>query len=183
VKWFWHNTKLPVKAISLFRGELGRRCIGRNMAALQTDADLVWFADVDQVYHRGCLDRLAAMDWPGEASMIFPQWIEIHKDHATGDRYAEAVVEPRLVDIDPDDFIPKKYHRAIGGVQIVGGDFARDHGYLDDDPKWQKPRTDGKPFAGFRDDIEYRKFCQQLGVIVPVDLPGMYRLRHSVTTH
>ncbi len=163
---------------------LGRRSIGRNAAALATDADIVWFTDVDHVFGKRCLDELARLEWPSGATMIFPKKIKIHQDHVTGDKALDFDVrssESRY--IDPSEFIDKGYNRAIGGVQIVKGGFAREHGYLNNESKWQRPRSDGKPFGDFRDDIAYRKFCLKHGRIVPVDLPGVYRLRHSTTTY
>ena len=178
---------MPLKLYPMDLSDLGRRCIGRNMAALKSDATIVWFADVDQVYRDGVLDRLATMKWPDGASMVFPQDIQISKDHETGDTYAaRAMLGQEWYPKRPwrnDDFIPKHYNRAIGGVQIVQGDFARKHGYLNGHRKWQTPRTDGKPFKDFVDDRAYRGVCVKHGPIVPIDLPGMYRLRHSTTTH
>ena len=88
---------------------------------------------------------------------------------------------PRVVDIDPTEFVEKRYGRAIGGVQIVRGDFARKYGYLHDVAKYQQPVE--HPFGDFRDDIAYRDFVRSFGRIVGIDLPGMYRLRHGVKTH
>lgn len=188
--------RMPLAAIPLPPELLGRRSIGRNKAALFTEADRVWFSDVDQVFGDGLLDGLVDMEWPstrdgdlpcGErvtrwASMIFPRTIQIHRDHQTGDEYARRVIgPPGIVDIDKSDFIDKLYHRAIGGVQIVRGDFANDHGYLRDEERWQRPTN--TPFADFRDDIAYRKSCLKHGPIIPVDLPGLFRLRHSTTSY
>ncbi len=186
--FFQRNTMLSIKMILLRDvNELGRRCIGRNIAAKTSIADYVWFSDVDQVYREGVLDRLVSLPWPETdrpASMIFPRLIKISSDHATGDRTIGEMRERlSLRDIDPSTFIDKPYHKAIGGVQIVRGDFAREHGYLDGQAHWQTPRTDGKPFRDFKDDLQYRKLCNRLGPIVPVDLPGVYRIRHSTTTH
>ncbi len=162
--------------------ELGRRAIGRNSAAKSSYADIVWFADVDQCYRDGILDRLANLEWPEGATMIYPKEIMIHRDHALGDEdLAKVGGDPRLIDVDPSRFVTKRYNRAIGGVQIVRGDFAREHGYLDGDPKWQRP-TDGR-FARCSCDRAYRSFCKSRGRIVGVDLPGVYRLRHTEAGH
>jgi len=160
---------------------LGRRSIGRNIAAKHSTADIVWFSDVDQVYYKGCLDRLAELKWAEDTSMVFPKEIMIHRDWETGDQAAAVVASPRLVDIDPAEFIPKRYGRAIGGVQIVRGDFARCFGYLPDSEKYQKP-VDGM-FGDFRDDIVYRSFCKRKAKMRGVDLPGMFRIRHTQTTY
>ena len=169
----------------LTRGEIGRRCIGRNRLALASEADIVWFADVDQVFRDGVLDRLATMEWPEGASMIHPREIMIHRDHKTGDTLVRDVpVESLFVygpfDVNPAEFVPKRYNRAIGGVQIIRGDFARKHGYLNGDEKW---RAVLRPFGDFRDDVAYRRFCSERGAIVAVNLPGVFRLRHARTTY
>lgn len=184
IYWIYRESVIEdafVVPVGFLQNEIGRRCIGRNRTALETEADIVWFADVDQVFREGIFDRLAEMEWPDGASMIYPRIIKIHKDHATGDELLNSSKEPKLVDVDPEDFIDKRYRRAIGGVQIVQGDFARKYGYLNGDEKWQRP-TD-RPFGDFRDDVAYRSFCLQHGPIVGVDLPGMFRLRHTAVTY
>ena len=176
--------EIDIRILSISKEDLGRRCIGRNIVAKQTKADVVWFTDVDHVFGDGCLETLAWMEWPAGASMVFPSQLRIHKDHETGDvALRSALDDPRVIDIKVEDFIPKTYNRAIGGVQIVQGDFARKHGYLHGDPKWQRPRTDGKPFGDFRDDIAYRGYCKRFGEIKAIDLPNLYRLRHTETTY
>jgi len=183
--WYGDFRCSKVRLFPLSVAKLGRRCIGRNLAALSTDADLVWFTDCDHVFGDGCLDALVGMPWPSHfgtpASMVFPQTIQIHRDHATGDQAADKVKKANLHDIDPAEFVVKHYSVAIGGVQIVTGDFARKHGYLDGNLKWQRPAE--KPFGDFRDDIAYRKHCQRFGPIVPIELPGLYRIRHSTTSY
>lgn len=177
------NSMLWIKVIRLNRRYLGRRSIGRNHAALTTAADLVWFADVDQCWYDGCLKKLAEIKWPEGAVMIHPREIMIHRDHATGDEDLNyALDHPGIVKIDGSRFVPKRYERAIGGVQIVRGDFARKYGYLDGDLKWQRP-FDGPGFDACRGDLHYRKFCSKHGKVVGVDLPGMYRLRHTEAGH
>ncbi len=174
------SDNLVVSTLAMSKEELGRRSIGRNLAALNTTADLVWFTDVDHVFTQECLERLAAMDWPAGASMIYPKTIQISRDHATGDQAIKQIAFHRY-EINPNDFVPKHYSRAIGGVQIVTGDFARKYGYLDSYPEYQKPVV--KPFGDFKDDIVYRKFCLTHGPIIGVDLPGIHRIRHSTTSY
>ncbi len=177
---------MTIKIIPMSRDHIGRRSIGRNIAAKQTGADIVWFADCDQAFLHGILDQLATMVWPEPSEMIFPRRIMIHKDWDTGDAVTSAEPEePRLVDLDESLFTPKRYFRAIGGVQIVRGDFAREHGYLDGIERWQRPPA-GHAFKDFRDDVHYRHFCKAKAGGVPpkaVDLPGVYRIRHGKTTH
>jgi len=184
--WYTKNTKLHLHPICLSTEQLSRRAIGRNVAALGTRSGLVWFADADHVFLKGVLGRLCYMDWPREASMIYPRQIMITKDHETGDRMLKTANPLHARYINPELFIPKNYSRAIGGVQIVSGKFSRQYGYLSHDTdaqKWLTPTKDGKPFRSFRDDIAYRNFCKKHGKIMPVDLPGLYRIRHSTTTY
>jgi len=179
----WFETKLKLYHMRLPVPYLGRRCIGRNYAARSTNANVVWFDDVDQVYTKECLETLAEMTWPYGAVMVYPKIIQIHQDHVTGDQVTGLITEPQLKDIDKTLFIEKKYNRAIGGIQIVQGEFAREFGYLDGDRKWQQPRLDNNPFGDFRDDIAYRSFCQTKGTIVGIDLPGVFRIRHTHTSY
>lgn len=181
----WVKSQIACRVLRMSREEIGRRSIGRNLVSLwlSTPADFVWFADVDQVFYHGILDRLVEMPWPNGASMIYPREIMIHRDWTIGDERTSAVDldNPRLVDIDPVEFVRKRYRKAIGGVQIIRGDFARQHGYLNKDARWLQPTE--KPFGDFRDDIAYRQYCLKRGPIVAVDLPGLYRLRHTKTTY
>ena len=183
--WFSFHTNLRLKRLALSLPELGRRSIGRNRAALATDANIVWFADVDHAWGYGCLDRLSEMEWPESATLCYPKQVMIHKDHATGDRATSVVLEKDLqfAEIKTEDFVPKSYRKAIGGVQIVQGDLARDYGYLDGIARWQTPRDDGLPFGDFRDDLAFRGVCRMYGKQVGIDLPGVYRIRHVRTTY
>jgi hypothetical protein len=178
--WFQANHPLAIRRIELPPNRLWRRSIGRNIAASNTPASLVWFADVDYVIHGECLDTLMEMNWPAGASMVFPKEVLIHKDHSIGDCYAGGEF-CELKWIRVDDFQFKTYRKAIGGVQIVDGWFARENGYLPNSRKYQSSVT--KPFADFKDDVAYRKMCSNLGTIKSVDLPGIYRLRHSTTSY
>lgn len=181
-RYFAEEHDVSIKVVSLSVPELGRRAIGRNVAARHTDADIVWFADVDYVFGEGCLDALARMKiWmcPSDASIMYPKRYMISRDHATGDRTLEkASWYHWLVRIDPGDFVEGAYNRAIGGVQIVRGDLARKHGYLNDNGKWQQPITDGRMFHT-QEDSAYRKACMEHGRQVGIDLPNVYRIRHS----
>ena len=180
---------LSICALSLPIGQLGRRCIGRNHAALHTSADYVWFTDVDHCFYDGILDRLAQIQWPSHgvefplaASMIFPNEIMISKNWDLGDEATAGLAEqPKMKSLHKENFKPKSYNRAIGGVQIVRGDFARREGYLNNQDEWQTPIE--KPFGSFKDDIAYRGICKEQGPILKVNLSGCYRLRHNITSY
>jgi hypothetical protein len=155
-------------------GDVGRRSIGRNYVALASSEDVLFFTDVDHVFMPGVFEQLGRH--LTDAVMVYPRQVMIHRDHATGMRVASLADELPLPRVDGADFVVKRYRRAIGGVQIVRGDFARQHGYLRDFPEWLT--TTAAPFADFRDDVKYRKFCQRHGPVRGIELPGIYRMRH-----
>jgi len=172
-----------IKLIALSVEQFHYRCIGRNMAALHSTADVVWFTDCDYVFRGECFDTLArfAEQWPDEVAMVFPADIQIHCSHDQGDHDLALASEPGIHDIDTRQFIDKHYARAIGGVQVVSGEAARQYGYLDQDEKWQA--TGEGVLRTFRDDIAYRSQCFKRGSVDPIAVPGIYRLRHGRTTY
>lgn len=177
--------KLPLNPLPLQPEDLFRRSIGRNQAALSTEADLVFFTDVDYCFYDDCLDSLWAQ-WnklEAKPSLLWIRQIQIHKDHEIGDRLIAWARESAddLLRIDPADFKAENIPRAIGGVQIISGDDARTYGYLNDRPKWRRPSDN--PFVIFSDDIIFRESCEKRGKSVSIILPGLYRLRHSKTTY
>lgn len=177
--------KLSLNPLPMLPEELFRRAIGRNRAALASNADVVFFTDVDYCFYDGCLDSLWAQ-WKkleSRPSLLWVRELQIHKDHATGDALIMWARKSNddLLTINPADFTPKRIARAIGGLQIVSGDDARKYGYLNDRPQWRQPVT--TPFGSFRDDVIFRKMCSSRGELKSVVLPGLYRLRHSATTY
>ena len=190
IDWFCKETDLYIYKLPLTLPYLGRLAIGRNLAAKRSEADIVWFSDVDQCFREGILDRLAGMEWPEKAVMVFPQRIKIHRTHSIGDTTLKRVEgNPQLIDVDPEDFVPKKYHVAIGGTQIVRGDFVRQNGYLDKNTRWQQPVKANKKgivrFDSCKCDVAYRQqVCQRHGrTVEKIDLDGLYRIRHTIATH
>lgn len=174
-------TEMHWTTIPLPLAELGRRCIGRNKAAKTSQADFVFFTDVDHLFTPECFRQISwKFDEAGPNTvMIFPKEIKIHRLHSIGDYVTAHEDLPLDQILASENFIPKRYNRAIGGVQIVRGDFARKYGYLADSG-WEPTST---PFGDFADDIAFRRQCLGHGPIVPVELDGIYRLRHSRTTY
>lgn len=161
---------------------LFRRAIGRNEAALSSHADLVWFCDCDYLFGEGCLDGLWK-SWNGMdqfASMVYPETFWTMMSREDGDEVASHET-PGIRYVSPDLFVQVKSKKAFGGLQIVPGSLARKHGYLDGSRRYQKPLA--KPFANFHDDVAFRKSCLQHGPIVPVEVPNLFRLRHTKTTY
>ena len=156
------------------REELFRRAIGRNYVAKRTDADVVYFSDVDYLCGPGFLDAIHD-HFDQVAEFIYPREYKINADHATGDQMLSQSPDEWFT-IPDDKFIPKVNRKAIGGVMFVSGDQAR-KGYLDG-TKWTKPVD---PKGGFRRchcDTAYRKSIQP-NSFKSVEAPGLYRLRHT----
>jgi hypothetical protein len=156
---------------------LFRRAIGRDMAGKASTADVVWFADCDYLFTEGpdgkaTLDHLAEHTWTTQAG--FPAQALIHKTHATGDAEMARVVPGEVWEPDLSLFQPWKPPGAIGGLQIVPGDVAR-RGYCTG-TKWLNP-TNAADFQDTREDRVYR--CSIPGPHTRLDLPGLYRLRHT----
>jgi hypothetical protein len=161
---------------------LFRRAIGRNEAALSSQSDLVWFTDCDYLFGKFCLDGLwqAWNDLTVFASILFPEQIMTMRSHAEGDWLVEQNLQG-LPAVSPDLFKPQRVHRAFGGIQIVPGSLARKHGYLDGHRRYQQPAA--TPFPNFHDDVAYRKTSLQYGPTVSIDIPDIFRLRHSRSTY
>lgn len=186
---------LDMKIHSMPLDQLGRRSIGRNIIGLGTTCELVWYADADFLFGEDCLDCLweqwqAILELPQDprkhnVTFIWPKTCLFHTDKETGDREtkkAEESSELPHLDHDPSLFHTKRYHSGIGGIQISPGWYAREHGYLPGDNKWQRPHPVA-PFADTRDDVAYRKQCTEHGQSVAIELPNLYRIRHTDTTH
>ena len=178
-----HHDRFSILCWPLSKEELMRREIGRNTAASLSLADLVWFADADYVFGPGCLAALE--EYHFEDDVIYhPQEVQINTTHAFGDQYARMVTKPETIDIDPEDFMPKRHNFAIGGLQIVTGNTARKHGYCPDDKKLQSPADTWQDTKG---DFRYRKIIQaarEESGRPPLDgklvLPNLYRIRQTV---
>lgn len=179
----WLRSAIRLRWSTMPQEELLNRAIGRNQAAKQSRADIVWFADCDYVFGEGCLDTLASLDLSG-SKLFYPRQTLVNEPQAKGDEYAAAVdpANPRIVDIDPTDFQPTKPgrpHRAIGGIQIVPGDVARQYGYCPDVGKHQRP-VKGEAFKRNRSDTTFRRILQNSPPGgTPIDLPNLYRIRQT----
>lgn len=165
VTWNW--CPLP-------REELFRRGIGRNRAALATQADWVWFTDCDLMFREGCLDSLADRLQGRRDALIFPE------EERTTDLLAEdnpmltaAANEPQVLDIDTASFTIKRPSKATGPLQIAHGDVCRAVGYCRRIGLYQQP---AEQFAKCHEDRAFRWLVQSQGV--PLPIPGVYRIRH-----
>lgn len=160
--------------------ELMRRAIGRNRVALATKADWCWFSDCDQLIFGKAFDALANLLPAVRTDLAFPRTVHKHRSHAIGDRYVAEYADqfaatggPVVVDIDPVDFEPVDHDRAIGGLQISRGSRLREIGYCRDLPQFQRPEA---VWMQTKEDVVFRK---TIGIATPIDIPGIYRIRHG----
>ncbi len=165
ITWNWQ----PLRKELLFR-----RAIGRNQAALATRAHWIWFTDCDQVFHHGCLDSLVDVLARQDGPLVFPREVRCTELLGLDDPLFRAVADgPSLVDIDSRRFSPVIHTRAVGALQIVYGDVARDMGYCNSIKFYQEPLTH------WQRTFEDRTFRWLLGTQgEPIDLPGLYRIEH-----
>lgn len=178
-KRFRMRNGLWLKYFPMPADHLFRRAIGRNRVALESEADVVWFTDVDHVFGKGCLEtayHLATLAFSrSQINMVFPETVNIHKSHDLGDILLRPDELPCLQPIDASEFEPRKEKRAWGGLQIVRGDWCREHGYLDG-TKWQTPVDPAHGFKSCKCDVPFRK---AVGPSKAVSIPNLYRIRHS----
>ncbi|MEN6507121.1 MAG: glycosyltransferase family 2 protein [Planctomycetaceae bacterium] len=158
--------------------ELLKRGIGRNIAAIGSTADVLWFADCDYFFGPGCLDSLADLPLDGQP-LFFPEETLYNATRASGDEYARRAQDPAaVVDIDPADFVPHRTRKAIGGMQIVPGAVARKRGYCPDSRRHQKPATGTAWAHNTSEDRLFRAILGTEGWSWPI--PACYRIRQSV---
>lgn len=169
VAWNWQ---------ALESRRLFRRGIGRNLAALATDADWIWFADCDVIFHEGALDHAAAVLRGRDDLLVFPERHGVTDLLDPDDALFESARAgersgPPLLDIPLDRFRPEIRRKAVGAFQIVRGDVARAAGYCKTIAFYQEP------LDRWQKTYEDRTFRWLLGTQgVPVDIPGLYRIRH-----
>jgi hypothetical protein len=167
---------LMVQPQSFIKSALLQRPHGRNAASLRSKADVVFFTDCDYFFGDSCLDSLAQISGRSER-LFFPEVTRICRNHETGDKYL-ATDEP--LPIDEGDFVYKKERKAIGGIQIVSGDVARQYGYCKDVAKYQRPAPpDCNTVIGFSADAKFRKILGTRGT--PFKMENLFRIRHSLT--
>lgn len=171
-----HNPAgITLRALDFPPGGLFRRAVGRNFAALQSAADVIWFTDVDYVFGPGCLQAVADMcDLTTELAQPAEIWIS--RDHATGDQDLWEARDQELPRINPEHFAKRRQKVCIGGVQIVGGHVARRVGYCSG-TRWVDPVDPEQGFRSCRCDKVFRRLNGFVAQRLPI--PNTYRLRHG----
>ena len=164
VTWNWQ---------SLPKEQLFRRGIGRNLAAKATQSDWIWFNDCDQLFHQGCLDALNRELQGRNDLLVFPTTVSCTRLLEDDDQVLTATSKPAVVDIDPNQFEPQTHSRAIGALQVLHGDVARQVGYCDAIKFYQQP------VQRWHKCYEDRALRWLLGTQgVPIDVPGIFRIEH-----
>lgn len=165
VTWNW--CPLP-------RQQLFRRGIGRNLSALQTRADWVWFTDCDLMFRENCLDTLARELQGQREALFFP------REERCTDLLAEdnpmltnAANSETVLDIDATQFVSHHPSRATGPLQITHGDVCRAIGYCRNIHLYQTPVDQ---FAKCHEDRAFRWLVGSQGI--PLPIPNVYRIRH-----
>jgi hypothetical protein len=162
VRWRWW---------ALPKEQLFRRAIGRNLAALASRADWVWFTDCDLMFRAGCLDTLGALLQGRRDALVYPR-VERTTELLADD---DPRLRPQqgLVDIDDRQFVAREPGRATGPLQITHGDVARALGYCAPIAYYQQP---AERWCKAHEDRAHRWLLQTQGT--PVEVPGVYRIRH-----
>lgn len=156
--------------------ELCRRSIGRNLAALASDADWIWFTDADYWFGSECWASFRKLG-THESCLIYPRYVSHHRTHAMGDVAIHAAHSREgLIGADPAEFEPKKMRKAIGGIQIAKGEVCREKGYLKNGRKAQTPVRE-LLFERNKADVWFRRDLGTGGAAADID--EVYRIRHS----
>jgi len=166
IQWNWQALPPPY---------LFRRSIGRNLAALCSTADWVWFTDCDETFQQGCLEALAKTLGSCKETLVYPE---------TEFRTAPLDDEALQVDLDaadwvdqvtslPLEFFGTKMTRATGPLQITRGDIARHYGYCDAVECFQYPENS---WAKAHEDRVFRWLLGTPGTAL--EIPGVFRIQH-----
>jgi hypothetical protein len=166
VTWAFH---------SLPQSHLFRRAIGRNQAALATQADWIWYTDCDVIFGENFLSVLANELLGLKHPLVYPQ-IEYRTPPLPPEHpwFAKRQTPGNVATFDPGITHPVSLDRATGPMQIVRGDVARAVGYC------RQPRFYQKPAAHWCKATEDRVFRWQLGTQgVAIAAGPVYRLQHQ----
>jgi len=165
VTWNWR---------ALPRQQLFRRGIGRNLAALETRADWVWFTDCDLMFRESCLDTLAELLQGRQDALVFPREERVTGLLAEDNPILQAGgQQPQVLDLDTSDFTTIQLSRATGPMQIAHGDVCRAVGYCRNIGIYQQP---SETWTKAHEDRAFRWMVESQGEPLPV--PNVYRIRH-----
>jgi hypothetical protein len=158
---------------ALTKGKLFRRGIGRNLAALNTSADWLWFTDCDIIFHENCLDSLAEQLQHKQETLFYPRQERTTEMLAQDDPMLRQDSEPQLVDIDAEGFSLHSRDKAKGAFQIVHGDVARAIGYC---KKLRIFQTEDDRWRKTYEDTAFKWLIASEGI--PLEVDGVFQIRH-----
>ena len=164
ITWNWRE--IP-------KAQLFRRAIGRNQAALQTQAHWIWYIDCDLIFHQGCLDSLAKSLQGQKEVLLFPDSESTTSLLEDSNPILKNGHQPQLVDIDTTQFSKREITRAVGAYQITHGDIARACGYCNNIQTYQTPTLYWRKTY---EDRTYRWLLRTQGKSIKVN--NIYRIRH-----
>lgn len=165
VTWNW----CPLPRQALFR-----RAIGRNHAALATQADWIWFTDCDLMFREGCLDGLVEQLQGRRDALVYPAVERCTSLLSNEDpMLAVDAASLQIRDVDASQFTEHRRTRATGPLQITHGDVARAIGYCRDLNYYQRPSN---TWCKAYEDRAFRWLLKTQGT--PLPIPGVYRIRH-----
>ncbi len=161
--------------VSLPKESLFRRAIGRNMAAIHTVADWIWFTDCDVLFQDGAFDSLAEQLVGSQESLVFPKCMRASRRLNDNDPIVQKGKSTiGVLDIDPSNFSDCVYDKAIGPLQITHGDVARACGYCGSLSGYQQPEVH---WSKAYEDRAFRWLLGTKGR--PVDVPNLLYIRHA----
>lgn len=167
VTWNW--CELP--KIALFR-----RTIGRNLAALNTKADWIWFTDCDLMFRQGCMDSLIAQLQNRQDALVYPQVERCTTLLTDEDPMLNFdIAKLNDLEIDTTQFTERRRTRATGPLQITHGDVARSCGYCKVLDYYLRPSN---TWCKAHEDRAFRWLLRTQGL--PLDIKGVYRIRHAL---
>ncbi|MDR4987252.1 MAG: glycosyltransferase family A protein [Bacteroidales bacterium] len=159
----------------LNKSYLLRRAIGRNLAALNTKADWIFFTDCDLLFREKSLDLLAGELAQRSELLVYPRQHMITELLDDDDELFTDYKQAGMVrDIDPDRFYVEERDRATGALQITRSDAAHLGGYCGTVGYYQRP---AKKWRKCYEDRSFRWLLGTQGT--PIDVPGFYRIRHA----
>lgn len=180
------HDRVSVVPVKVTMNQMLRRAVVRNVLAkdLGPKNDAVWFTDVDYSFGSDCLKSLSESKLhPGR--MYCPTTIRINTTHEDGDKMVANAAGHPAPAVDTRTFTERRQKVIIGGCMIVAGETAA-KGYLDG-TKWTNELTDEEiekdpHFRKCNCDRAYRKSDSFTRKSVYLDLPSVFRIRHS-TNH
>ena len=170
IEWKWRELPRP---------SLVRRAIGRNIVALETKADWIWFTDCDVIF-RGCLDFLPSTLDKVSTDLCYPMNVVYSKCIRCGHQMLMNANIIQTLDINPSDFNlsrPAVINRAMGPFQIARTSALCDKGYCNLYPQFLQPSPDCYADR-CPEDVMFRKTLGGYYYGTAINIPHVYVISH-----